>query len=843
MTKSIAPESARGQASAAFPSPNGTAAPATDATAPWETWQTQPAIDRTPPEAFPMPVTIRSRLLLLVLSILLPGMLGAAWLIGVTVQAERSAYESTLRDSARALSVVVDRELAQRSVVARVLAQSRWLDDAPDVTPEQLVAFEKLARRALEGLDGWIEVRTAERTLLDTRLGAGVTSSAKAGGLSAIPLVLPLRMGGAGSGENSGTNSGTDSGAVGGTDGGTDVGQDAHAALVYPVERNGRVVLNLLVTLIPAELQRVVDAQRLPDGWVVSILDDQGTLLARHPGGKANIGRRATADLRERLTAAPEGLFESISLDGVRVTGYYSTSPRGWSYVSEMPREQFAGLARRAVLQVALGTFLLVALAVAGALGVARRIVEPVRAMKDAATRMQAGQPVLAGSTGLVECDEVARAMDDAASAIARGRSDLEAQVAAAVERTRLAEQRLSQGQRVEALGRLTGGVAHDFNNLLGVVSNSVHLIMRHPAAAELQVPLSATLRAVDTGSQLTQHLLRFTGRRPVRPQAVELGHYLPEVLELVRSVLGSRFEIRVHVAPDTDPVRVDSSELELALINLALNARDAMPAGGELHLSARNATALDFEDFGEPPDAPPQRRVLITVGDNGPGIDPELAAHVFEPFFTTKPVGQGTGLGLSQVHGFCVQAGGAARLASTPGVGTTVSMLLPAMPAVLDLDGAAQAAAAAAAARAEVQASAAASIVGARVLLVDDNEALGDVTAALLTTHGAQVRRAGDAAQALREMATNPLVDAVLSDVVMAGPMDGLTLARALRRQHPTLPVVLISGYGTVASMSEFPFLRKPCPPEELLAALGNAIAQAATLRPPVPPAGRSGL
>ena len=764
-----------------------------------------------------MPLTIRSRLLLLVLSVLLPGLLGAAWLIANTVQATRQAHESTLRDTARALSMVVDRELAQRVAVARMLAQSRWLDTAPNLEAQQLASFEKQVQRALEGMGGWVELRTADGTVFDSRPGADVTLPAEPESLVDRPLVLPLRGGSPAQGEVSGK-------ALGGM--GQPAGEDAHAALVQPVERQGQVVLNLLVTLIPAELQRIVDAQRLPSDWVGTVTDDQGVVLARHPGGKANIGRQVTADLRARMLAAPEGLFESTSLDGKPVTGYYSISSQGWSYVSAMPQEQFAGLGQRAIVQVALGATLLVALAVAGAFGVARRIAEPVQAMKAAAARMQAGQPVLAVSTGLAECDEVALAMTEAADAIGRGRNDLQAQVAAAIERTQLAEKRLSQGQRVEALGCLTGGIAHDFNNLLGVVSNSAHLISRHPAAADLQVPLAATFRAVDTGSQLTQHLLRFAGRRPVQPQALVLDHGLTEVLRLLRSVLGSRFEIRVQVAPDTARVWVDPSELELALVNLALNARDAMPNGGEVRLTARNATTQDLEDMDKPQSSSQQGWVVIMVGDNGPGIEPDVASRVFEPFFTTKPIGQGTGLGLSQVHGFCVQAGGAAYLTSTPGVGTTVSLLLPALPA-LPPEG--EVAEAAADNRAAVQAPAAASIINTRVLLVDDNDALGDVTAALLTTHGAHVYRAGNAAEALRQIASQPLFDAVLSDVVMPGSMDGLAMARALRRAHPTLPVVLISGYGTAASMSEFPFLRKPCPPHALVEALATAIAWAA--------------
>jgi CheY-like chemotaxis protein len=355
--------------------------------------------------------------------------------------------------------------------------------------------------------------------------------------------------------------------------------------------------------------------------------------------------------------------------------------------------------------------------------------------------------------------------------------------------------------------------VAHDFNNLLGVISNSAHLIQRHPAAAELQAPLATTLRAVAVGSQLTQHLLRFSGRRPVRPQKLTLTDFLPEVQKLLSSVLGRHIKIIVHVAPDAEPVRVDGGELELALINLALNARDAMPSGGELRLRARNAEARDTEGLAE---VEQRRYVLITVSDDGVGIAPELAKRVFEPFFTTKEVGKGTGLGLSQVHGFCVQAGGAARLDSTPGLGTTVSLLLPADEGRADPR--------AAESRNE---TAAPLIAGAHVLLIEDNDELGRVTAALLQSYGAIVHWAVDAAQALRQLDEQPPVDIVLSDVVMPGGMDGLTLARQLRRERPGLPVVLISGYSQAAvDATDLVVLRKPCAAEDLLRALRDALA-----------------
>jgi CheY-like chemotaxis protein len=246
------------------------------------------------------------------------------------------------------------------------------------------------------------------------------------------------------------------------------------------------------------------------------------------------------------------------------------------------------------------------------------------------------------------------------------------------------------------------------------------------------------------------------------------------------------------------------------------------MPNGGELWLRARNATDDEKDGLAG---APGRKFVLISVADDGSGIDPAIAARVFEPFFTTKPVGKGTGLGLSQVLGFCVQAGGTARVASTPGVGTTVSLLLPA----LEADESAAAA---------VRPDAAAGHTvppGACILLVEDNEELAQLTAALLQTHGLQIVRAANAAEALQLLRAPHRIDLVLSDVVMPGEMDGLALARQLHRDQPQLPVVLVSGYSDSAAIAtEFKVLRKPCAEDELVRTLAAALSGQRLARAP---------
>ncbi|MFG6465704.1 ATP-binding protein [Roseateles sp. BYS87W] len=735
-----------------------------------------------------MPVTIRSRLLLLVLSALLPCMLGVAWLIGSTYEAERVAHSRTLRDTSRALSMLVDGELQRRAAIAHVLAQSPELDGSLPLDAERRLGFDQLARRAMQGLEGWVELRAPGEVLISTRQPEGQTTSTPGPAqLQAQPVMLPL---------------------------GLDPRWEAHAAWVEPVMRQDRLAYNIVVTVKPAELQRIVDAMAPPPGWFGTVLDATGHLVARRPGGAQFVGRLATPVILERLKQAREGEFESISLDGMQTVGYFSTSATGWTYVSAMPRAAYAGRMPQAVQRLVVGALALLALALLGAMWVARRIETPVRALEGLAQDLQAARPVQAQATGLVEADGVAVALADAGRSLAQARDELERSVAEAVARTRQVEQRVAQEQRVMALGRLTGGVAHEFNNLLGIISNSRHLIARQAAGSTLERALGAIQRSVDRGSQLTQHLLRFSGQHPALAQAVQLDRYLPEVQGLMRSVLSRTIDIRVEVTPDLPAVQVDASELDLALVNLALNAHDALPDGGALHLLARLATADEAADLA------PGTYVLLAVSDDGRGLDAAQVEHAFEPFFTTKQVGQGTGLGLSQVHGFATQAGGTARLASTPGLGTTVSLLLPVVPpaaspvhsasAVHLHDGAA-------AGTGPIE-----TLNGTHVLLVEDDASLAEVTAALLSAHGARVHRAAGADQALEQMERLPQVDVVLTDVVMPGRLDGVALARQLRAQHPALAVVLISGFNLAdVSPGEFTQLRKPCAPHDLLAAL----------------------
>jgi signal transduction histidine kinase/CheY-like chemotaxis protein len=379
------------------------------------------------------------------------------------------------------------------------------------------------------------------------------------------------------------------------------------------------------------------------------------------------------------------------------------------------------------------------------------------------------------------------------------------------IERQR-AEDALHQSQKLEALGQLTGGVAHDFNNLLLILSSNLYLL-REQVGGELEPQLASMERAIARGESLTRHLLSFGRRQALQPRPTELRSQMSKVAELLRRSLREDIEIKLDVPPGTWPIEIDPSEFELAIINLALNARDAMPEGGTLSISAHNETP---GHDGKTAEALAGDFVAITVSDSGRGIPPDILGRIFEPFFTTKDVGKGTGLGLSQVYGFAKQSGGDALVASAEGRGTRVTLLLPRamrVPAVTsDSTGGEPSAAGA---------------TKATVLLTEDNADVAEVSAALLRGFGYSVRVATSAQQALDTLEAGEAVDLVFSDVVMPGGMNGLDLARLLRARYPGLPVLLTTGYGTQQQVTQsgFPLLLKPYRPKALASAIDNLL------------------
>jgi signal transduction histidine kinase len=353
-------------------------------------------------------------------------------------------------------------------------------------------------------------------------------------------------------------------------------------------------------------------------------------------------------------------------------------------------------------------------------------------------------------------------------------------------------EQQLRQSQKMEAVGRLTGGIAHDFNNLLGIITGNLDLLLerirRDPEAEDLaREALAGALR----GAELTQRMLAFARKQPLQPKILDLNETLPGMTQMLRRTL--REDISIATAPASGLWRAlcDKSQVEDAILNLAINARDAMPNGGKLLLETGNIR-LDEADAAENLDASPGDYVMLAITDSGVGMPPDVVERAFEPFFTTKPTGQGTGLGLSMVYGFATQSGGHVRIYSEVGHGTTVKLFLPrAIDAAEALAAAAPVEAAPAAANSET------------ILVVEDDAKLRRVAVKLFKTLGYTVLESDNAKAALDVLANGKHIDLVFSDVVMPGGMTGFDLAAAVKVQHPHLKLLLTTGYSEVFARS----------------------------------------
>jgi PAS domain S-box-containing protein len=367
---------------------------------------------------------------------------------------------------------------------------------------------------------------------------------------------------------------------------------------------------------------------------------------------------------------------------------------------------------------------------------------------------------------------------------------------ARAEEALRASEERLRQAQKMEAVGQLTGGIAHDFNNMLQAIGGGLELIERRVGQgriADLPRYFASTHQAIDNAASLTQRLMAFSRRQPLQPRAVEPDTLVRGMEELIRRTVGPAIRVEVRLHDGVWSAQSDPNQLESALLNLAINARDAMPDGGTLTIATadRRMSAADLAhgDEGEPGDY-----VELAVSDTGVGMEADVMARVFEPFFTTKPIGAGTGLGLSQLYGFVRQSGGFVRMESAPGKGTTVRLYLPrrdepegALPEVES---------APAAARDEREAT---PISGATVLVVEDEQDVRALVVDALHEMGCVVLQAENGGAAMQVLHSGERVDLLVTDVGLPG-QNGRQLAEAARADRPALPVILMTGYAGTA-------------------------------------------
>jgi PAS domain S-box-containing protein len=387
------------------------------------------------------------------------------------------------------------------------------------------------------------------------------------------------------------------------------------------------------------------------------------------------------------------------------------------------------------------------------------------------------------------------------------------------------AQAALTQSQKLEAIGQLTGGVAHDFNNLLTVIIGALDVLQRSPDDHKRRERmLSAAQAAARRGEKLTQHLLAFARRQPLHPEICKIDAMIIESESLLRRAVGEGLGLSFDLRAGDRTTLTDSGQFEAALLNLLVNARDATPPGGALTVTSEG---VDLEaPRGE---LPAGRYLRVAVRDTGEGMDAETLERAFEPFYTTKPVGKGTGLGLSQVYGFVRQSGGEVTIQSAVGEGTTVSMMLPVREAFSTIE--------------VFAAPPPAPRASCHVLLVEDDPEVGELVEAMIGELGHMVSRAGNVDEALAIARTDPTLALVITDVMMPGGKSGVDLAVTLAEERPELPILLSSGYTgqelVRAHETPWPLLRKPYALDALAQAMADAWDRRAAVSSIGPPKG----
>jgi signal transduction histidine kinase len=700
--------------------------------------------------------TVRGRLVALVLTALVP-MAGTALIAAYSMYSdERRVVVTTALETAKALSLVADREIDYRAAVLRTLAASPALDAG------MLERFHIQSSEVVRDSQASVVLTRPDGTvLLDTRAPVerppAVWVSPPFEGSQSMVSPLSARL----PAEVSDLSP-------------PEAGLPRRFAVRLPVIRDGIVRWRVAMESPASSLQRIFEQQPLPKGWTGTLIDAHGHVVARNLNPEQSLGRRATADMLQRMARETSGVHTTRTLDGTPVFTVFHRAPEShWWVLIGIPRAEFEQPAIQAVLWLG-GVFLvLTGLSIWAALGVGRTISEPMARLQADAQLLGHGQVVEAASTGLAETDTVQHTLASASRELREADERLQTRVREAVAETERAQRAVLGVQKLEALGRLTGGIAHDFNNLLQTMTSGLKLATLRAQDERSRQVLASCERAVSKAVRLTRQLMTFGSAQPGHREVVDLREQLEALHDLLRGAVREPVALQLDLPEGLWPAELDPVQFELAVLNLVLNGRDAMEGdGGDLQVVAANRT-VPANAGADAAEVPPGEYVTVAVRDTGHGMTPELLARVFEPFFTTKPVGKGTGLGLAQVYAFARQSGGAVTVTSTPGAGTEVVMWLPRSTA----------------APAQPGSPAPATEpprFGGTVLLVEDDALVRGLTGEALERCGFQVLVAANADDALALVAARPGIQAVLSDVVMPGGKSGIDLLADLHRLRP---------------------------------------------------------
>jgi signal transduction histidine kinase len=719
-------------------------------------------------------VSIRTYLIGFVACLMLPMLAFAGLLLWQYHQAGVEQYKRDALERARRISATVDMEIAATLRSLQVLSTSLLIREK---------RFEELYKQALQvkdiiGSEVIIKDATGQQ-LVNTRLPWG----------SVLPRSLPERDRQALQ-ERTPTVSDLFVGAV---------AARPIVSINVPIIEGGQVIGLINTGIDPSRLSALLET-RVPESWTGAIVDRNGLIVARSRLAEQFVGKLATADLRAQAIHE-EGTWIGWTADRIAVVAAYHRSPiTGWRAAVGVPQSVVQAPLWRSLVILALFALIGVLTFLTLAHLLVRHLGKSIDGLVAAARAVGKGETLDRSQPTVTEFQSITEALRSASEELQALRGNLERQVeertrelieanerlVAEVNQREKVEEQLRHSQKMDAIGQLTGGLAHGFNNLLAVISGSLQMLQRRMERGEI----GAMLRYIDSAKEgteraakLTHRLLAFARQQPLSPNVTDINKLVKGMSELLHRSLGETITIETVLAGGLWRTRVDANQLENAILNLALNARDAMPDGGKLTIETTNAE-LDERYAAENPGAPVGQFVMIAVTDTGKGMPPDVLARAFDPFFTTKASGQGTGLGLSQVYGFVRQSGGHVKIYSEIGVGSSVKIYLPRF-----LGEALE----------PVQEQARLSIPRAKdcrtVLVVEDEEAVRRVSVEYLQELGYRALEAENGAAALRILDAQPDIDLLFTDVVMP-EMDGKRLAEEALRKYPHIKVIFTTGY-----------------------------------------------
>jgi signal transduction histidine kinase/CheY-like chemotaxis protein len=523
------------------------------------------------------------------------------------------------------------------------------------------------------------------------------------------------------------------------------------------------------------------------------------------------VGRHVTGTIVNKLATQKEGFNDGIALSGERVIGFFSRAPHSeWRFIVSVPHKEIQQSAIKAAALIGAFSLLLLAIAVAAAISVGRNIARSAERLVQSAERLGRTEAVTPLRSSIAEFDAVSDAMINAGTELHIARVDLERRVAEAVDIAERSQRALLQGQKLEALGRLTGGIAHDFNNVLQTLTTGLQVCLMSATSEREKALLHACQRAVVRGVELARQLMVFGRVQDARLETLSVDVQLKVATPLLTGPLPSNIEFKMQLDDDLWNVTVDPIQFELALLNLTMNARDAMPTGGLITLEASNQTITTPLD-----ELPAGDYVSIRLTDNGTGMSEEVSARALDPFFTTKRIGQGSGMGLPQAYGFAKQSGGTLMLSSEPNRGTVVTLYIP------------RSSKEAALPRLEVDSLPHQHSSGT-ILFVEDDPLVRETVTPALTVAGLDVKVARNGEEAVQLLESGEYFNLVFSDIVMPGSVSGIDLAHVIRDRFPRTRIVLATGYSERRiNLPGVRLLAKPYSMSEVVAALNNELMQ----------------